>query len=208
MKIAIVGTSDSAKEAPFKDATWQIWTLGRNWPWIPRYDRWFELHTMPHLEKAKTQAVFYEFMKSCANKLYLIEPCNNYPEAQIFPKAELIGKYGTYITSSIAWMFIKAIDEVATEIGIWGVDMRGENEYAHQRPCMEYWIGRAIEKGIKVHIHHNSALLKGQTYCDGIYYDILNMEREEKARVDKMRDEANIQVGYHMALEMIRRKFG
>lgn len=208
MKIAIVGTSDSAKEAPFKDDSWQIWTLGRNHAWIPRYDKWFEIHTMQHLINKKTQQVYFDFLKTCESKLFLIEPVAAYPEAKIYPKNEIKQKYGTYFTSTMAWMFIKALDEGATEIGIWGVDMRGDGEYSHQRPCLEFWIGRAMERGVKIHIHESSVLLKGQPYCEGIYYDIINLGREAKAESETLRDKANYQVGFSDALEMIRRKFG
>ncbi len=207
MRIAIVGTSDSAKEAPF-NSDWQIWTIGRNHSWIPRYDKWFELHTMQQLASARTQSIFYTHLKNCGDKLYLKEPVPNLPEAKLFPKKEIIDKYGTYLTSTIAWLFVHAMDSGATEIGIWGVDMRGENEYQHQRPCMEFWIGRAIEKGIKVTIHQGSSLLKGEPYCEGVYYDILDLGIEAKAEAEKLRDKANYQVGFSDALEMIRRKFG
>ena len=208
MKIAIVGTSDSAKEAPFKQEGWQIWTLGRNHIWLPRYDRFFELHSWSYLEQSNLQQIYYQYLSTCNDKLYVVEPHPTYPNAKIFPKDEIKKHFGSYFTSSIAWMFAMALMEGATEIGLWGVDMRGDGEYSHQRPCLEYWIGRAMEKGIKIHIHNNSVLLKGQPYCEGIYYQILDLSREEKAKAEKMRDDANYQLGYADALEAIRRKYG
>lgn len=205
MKIAIVGTSESAKEAPFKDDSWQIWTLGRNHIWIPRFDKWFELHSLLQLEKARTQAIYYQYLHKIKDKLYTNEPLF---EGNIFPKEDIKAKFGEYFTSSIAWMFGYALTEGATEIGIWGVDMRGENEYAHQRPCLERWIGRAEERGIKVLIHHTSALLKGQPYPEGIYYDVSGMAKEAKAKADKARDDAYYADGYSDALNHIKRTFG
>lgn len=208
MKIAIVGTAESAKESPFKDDSWQIWSLGANHLWIPRFDRWFELHSMLYLENEGNHPSFFAHLAKCEDRLYLTESSTAYPKAKLYPKDEIKQKYGTYFTSSIAWMFIQAIYEGATEIGIWGVDMRGDGEYGQQRPCMEYWIGRAIEKGIKVHIHRNSVLLKGEPYEGGIYYQILGLAKTEKQKMERLREQANYQVGFSDALEMIRRRFG
>ena len=207
MKIAIVGTSNSAKFAPFK-SDWEIWSIGRNHAWIPHYDKWFELHTFDHLVRSKTQKIYFDHLVTCGNKLHLIEPNPKCPDAQIFPKAHYINKYGKYFTSSIAWMIIHAIEQNPTDIGIWGVDMKGDGEYAHQRPCCEFWLGRALEKGINLNIHPSSTLLTGPTYCDDSYYEILRMAKDAKDAADKARDDAYYRVGYSDALNHIGRTFG
>lgn len=206
MKIAIVGTSDSAREAPFKDDSWRIWSLGRNHVWLPRCERWFQLHSK--IQMKGTEKIYYDNMAKAGDRLFVREALPEFPNAKLFPMKEIKEKYGTYFTSSIAWMFGAALLEGATEIGIWGVDMRGDGEYGQQRPCMEYWIGRAIGQGIKVSIHHTSTLLKGEPYAEGMYYEILGFAKTAKDKFDKARDDACYQNGYSDALEMIRRRFG
>lgn len=208
MKIAIVGTSDSAKEAPYSDASWQIWSLGRNHIWIPRFDKFFEVHTMAHLASNQTQKIYYDHLERCGDRLILREPAAAFPNAQILPRDDIIKNYSPYITSSIAWMFLMALYSGATEIGIWGCDMRGDNEYAHQRPCLEFWIGRAIERGVKVSVHHTSALLKGEVYCEGIYYQVQNLGRKANEEAEESRDHANYQRGYADAFKFIKSRFG
>jgi hypothetical protein len=44
-------------------------------------------------------------------------------------------------------------------VGIWGVDLHCESEYAYQRPNLEYLIGLARGRGMKVFIPPASALL-------------------------------------------------
>ena len=66
----------------------------------------------------------------------------------------------------------------ADEIGLWGVDMKAEDEYAYQRPNIEYWLGIAEGKGIKVHIPEASPILKFQG--KGIYFG--NSQYEYKDR--------------------------
>ena len=75
---------------------------------------------------------------------------------------DLIGRtaQGTpYLESSIAYMMALAILEKVDRIGIWGVDLHCESEYVYQRPNLEYLIGLARGKGIKVFIPPQSALL-------------------------------------------------
>jgi hypothetical protein len=45
-KIAIVGCSDTKDQAPFNDASWEIWGVNNLFHHIPRYDRWFEIHNL------------------------------------------------------------------------------------------------------------------------------------------------------------------
>ena len=201
MKLAIVGTSDSAKDAPYNDPSWEIWTLGRNHVWIPRFDKWFELHSLKVLLKAKTQQIYYDHLKTSGDKLYLVEPRFDCPDAKIFPKQEIIDKHGKYFTSSIAWMLIHAIEQNPEKIGIWGVDMRGDNEYAHQRPCIEYWLRMAQDKGINLYVHPTSSLLNGPSYCDDTYYDILDM-------IPIAKEAAHYKQGWLDALLNLKRSFG
>jgi hypothetical protein len=43
-KVAIVGFAESWKLAPFTDPLVEIWGLNELWKYVPRWDRWFELH--------------------------------------------------------------------------------------------------------------------------------------------------------------------
>ncbi len=81
---------------------------------------------------------------------------------------KLIGKTanGTpYLESSIAYMMAMAILELKSgdKIGIWGVDLHCDSEYAYQRPNLEYLIGLARGRGIKVIVPPQSALLSHQS---------------------------------------------
>ena len=65
-------------------------------------------------------------------------------------------------TSSIAFMLAKAIDDCEKNsipaIGIYGVMQASENEYVYQRPGIQYFIGEAMKRGIKVRIPEQSRL--------------------------------------------------
>ena len=97
----------------------------------------------------------------------MLDPQPDIPMSVRYPIEEvtkLVGKTnkGTpYLESSIAYMVAQAILELkpGDKIGIWGVDLHCESEYAFQRPNMEYMIGLARGRGIKVFIPPQCALL-------------------------------------------------
>lgn len=47
-------------------------------------------------------------------------------------------------------------------IGVFGVDLTVGTEYFHEKACAEFWIGRAVDRGIEVAIPKESALCKQQ----------------------------------------------
>jgi hypothetical protein len=77
------------------------------------------------------------------------------------PIDALIKRFGLdYFTSTVAMELAYALSlEDVEEIGLWGIDLIHGTEWGDQRPCAEYWIGRAVERGIKVTTHPKSALL-------------------------------------------------
>ncbi len=185
-KIAIVGTSPTSRdEAPFKDQTWSIWSLGRNFEIIPRYDTWFELHSMDVLAAVPIHPDYEKFLRENQGQLILGHPWGGNPNAMIYPKEEVIKEFdGRYFTSSIALMLALAIQQKADEIGIWGVDMAANDEYAYQRPCCEYYIGIARGRGIKVTIAKDSPLVRaGRIYA----LEEVGISREIVVRKNELR---------------------
>jgi len=82
------------------------------------------------------------------------------------------GKSTPYLESSIAYMLAQAILELkpGDRVGIWGVDLHCDSEYGFQRPNLEYLMGLARGKGIKVYIPPQSALLTHQMGVPYGYY--------------------------------------
>jgi hypothetical protein len=160
MKVAIIGLSPATHDlAPWDDPEWEKWGL----PWDEGYwyqmDRHFEMHDMRLLESEHSArpADYLERLKEC-ECLYMQEAY--FPGATRYPFEEVSKTAGEYWNSSIAYALALAIHEGADEIGIYGVDMKGDDEYGYQKPNMEYLIGLAIGKGIKVHVPDASPLLK------------------------------------------------
>ncbi len=161
VKIAIVGLSPSSREAPWEDGEWELWGL----PWDdygwPVFSRCFEMHDLRLLESehSKRKPDYMERLSHCQN-LYMQDAY--FPFAKRYPFEEVAKTTGAYWNSSIAYAMAMAIHEGADEIGLWGVDMKGDDEYGYQKPNMEYLIGLALGKGIKVHLPQSSPLMKFQ----------------------------------------------
>ena len=159
-QLAIVGTTDSLLDAPYDSKDWEIWGLNGAYQAMKRYDKWFDLHDMKVLKECH-KPEYFEFMTKAGKNLTLNKKYKDYPDAKVFPYKELVEKYGNYFTNTIAWLVAYAIEQSPEEIGIWGVNMATDTEYAKQRPCCEYYMGIAKGKGIKITVPEASELLQG-----------------------------------------------
>lgn len=171
-RIAILGFADTVHDAPFSDPSWEMWGMNGLWrvlKEIPasRFAAWFEIHTPDYIRKheqasnigtqqsdwLKTQQPFPIFMQ---------QHYPEYPSSVEFPIEEMVRDLGhDYFTSSVALEIAYALMlPDVSEIGLWGIDLVHGTEWGDQRPCAEFWLGRAEGKGIKVTVHEKSALLK------------------------------------------------
>lgn len=190
-KIAMIGKApDSLGLAPYGDPECEVWilnTLG-HLKEVPRWDRQFELHDL-ELTKDKAYGDYYEWLTKQGSPVFLRDaPPPEFKHGIQFPLGEILDRYAglsgrTYLTNTVSLMVALAIFEhdsglTVGEIGLYGINMAqhglaggGGNsgwftsEYARQRPSVEYWLGFAEGKGIKVTIPDPSDLLK----CSAIY---------------------------------------
>ena len=157
MKVAIIGLGPTYSQAPFYDPDWELWGLPWHDGYWIHYDRLFEMHDLALLTSTYSTRPknYLERLKSIDVPLYMQEEyffnVTPYPFDQITPK---------YWNSSIAYMIALAIHENAEEIAVYGVDMKGDDEYGYQKPNIEYLLGLAEGRGIKVTIPEESPLLK------------------------------------------------
>ena len=154
LKVAVIGLSPKTHdEAPWSDPEWQKYGLPWDEGYWPRLDCAFEMHDLRLLtsEHCHRKPGYLKRLQELP-RLYTQD---NYPFEEV---AKSIGAY--YFNSSIAYAMALAIHEGAEEIGVWGVDLVADEEYAYQKPNMEYLIGFARGKGIRVHIPEKSSLCK------------------------------------------------
>jgi hypothetical protein len=80
----------------------------------------------------------------------------------VYPKLYMQGKWGKrWFTSQVPWAIALALEEGATDIGIYGVDMESSEEYVAQLDGCRFFIDVCrFALGINVHLPANSGLLR------------------------------------------------
>lgn len=171
MKVGIIGFAKSSRDlAPYDDPSWTLYGVNGTWAFAPRLDGILDLHApwIYEWEAMRRPAGHVEHLRSFAGPVYLIESRSDIPTSRAFPLDDVIRHVGRpYLTSSIAMAFGLAMMQGATEIGLWGVEMATASEYADQRPCLEYLIGLAEARGIKVTLPEGCPILSGPVYGRG-----------------------------------------
>lgn len=176
-KIAILGFGETVKDCPWRDDSWELWGMNGFWRADKadygieapesRYTLWFDMHSVAYTRSYGEAAGFGDRQVKWLETehsfpVFMLEECPEFPSVRRFPIEDVVEKLGRdYFTSSVAYCLAYALTlpDVA-EIGLWGIDLTHSTEYAQQRPCAEYWVGRAEAMGLKVTIHEESALLK------------------------------------------------
>lgn len=208
-KIAIVGTSPtSCLDAPYKDPSWEIWTLGRNLDRVPRFDLFFEIHKQQALLEVKVDPSYLAALKQVGKRLVLGHEWEGFREAIIYPKEQIRAQFGQYLNSSIALMLAYALQLKVDSIGLWGVDMAADSaEYGYQKGCCEYLLGLAKGKGIEVIIAKESPLLRGTRIygldSDGFSNELCARRAELEAEIRKLDEMVKNRERFQGALDVV-----
>lgn len=165
-KIAMVGTASSGANAPYDDASWEIWGVSSPGPYVTRATRWFELHRLdgePQDWANLWRKVIKDFIKDTELLMLYPEP-GLAKNLTTYPHDRIVNRFGTFfMTSTFSWMMALAIDElcpvgkarvpgeVVGEILVLGVDMEYGTEYRQQRSGLRHFIELAKHYGIIVH---------------------------------------------------------
>lgn len=164
-KVAIVGSSKGWSEAPFDDPSWEIWSLNNMYKKIKtlpngRWTRWFDIH-----EKAIDRPKHKEVLASLGCPVYVNEKWSHLLNSVVYPFEEVKKEFfinvnrEQFFTSSIAYMTALAIYEGFDEISFYGINQSLQTEYEKQLPCIDFWVGIALGKGIRVNIQKHSNIL-------------------------------------------------
>jgi len=162
--IAICGSSNRTRDeilALNDDPAVAVWGLNSSYTWMPRRDRWFEMH-------ARNGAHFHFTPDHLAALAAM--PCpilmdrhyDDLPMSVAFPFDAVQAMLGPNVrpiySSSIDYMLALAVLEKTPEIRLLGVDMALDGEFAFERPGCDYWRGVAESRGITVTIPPASPL--------------------------------------------------
>lgn len=162
-KVALVGYASSSRDlAPYDDPEWEVWGVNQLYRFIPRADRWFEIHSNWREEGTSgvvPVAEYEQWLKQCSIPIYMQDFDPSIPHSVRYPKERYVAAFGDYRTSTIAYMLGLAILEEFETIGLYGIELQVGTEYFHQRMCVEYLIGIAKGRGIRIVLPDNCTLL-------------------------------------------------
>lgn len=167
-KVAILGFVKHWQQAPFADMDFEIWGLNELYQFIPRWDRWFEIHQRSLYENDRNRTSEHiQKLKAMTCPVYMIQHWDDIPASVPYPLAQIIERFPNpcpaarpYLTNTITFEILLALLEGFQEIHLYGVDMSHSTEYGEQRPSCEYAIGLAQGMGVKVYMPTESELLK------------------------------------------------
>lgn len=171
-KVCIVGFAPTWDMAPWKDDSFEFWAcnefyLVKKEGVEVKLDMLFEVHSRNEIETKERDVIRGNHLKWLQeNKtipVLMSEYHTDIPMCISYPKDYIVKKYGTYFTNTISWQIALAIDLGFQEIHLYGINMANDEEYASQRPSVEYFVGLARGMGRKVFIPDQSDLCKSWT---------------------------------------------
>jgi hypothetical protein len=181
-KLGIIGMARTSRsDAPYDDYSWDLFGLNEAlpMPWFKRKDptAWFQIHPkfdFCRLQNRNDPKHWQWLQEDHPFPIFMQYDFRDVPSAVRYPLEEVMDLGGMYLTSTPAMMLALGILMGYKTIGIWGVEMQHDSEYAYQKPCMEYWLGIAKGLGIEVYLPPNCALLRGNLYA---YEDLRAADR-------------------------------
>lgn len=172
-RVAIVGTAPSWQQMPWTDVGLRVWSLNDAYRMkgFARADVWFDFHPLDRFQFHDGTPIYAHQVKpgyyvrpkdhlawlgeqARAIPVYLHPDYQTqhpeaatWPHARPFPKAQIEAEFGTYFTSSPAWMTALAMMQGVQELHVYGIHLSTEHEYIEQRPGFEAILGRFLGPG-------------------------------------------------------------
>ncbi len=157
--ITILGYSGTANECPFDTETWGIniagkyykpkaTSLGVNAFVQPKIDYCMAFDVLPpeYVREMKKIAPVISF-----------QPYGDYP----YPIEEIIRTFKTrYFVNSLCYMIAYAIFQGVRHLSLYGCDTLLGGEWQRESKGIEYWLGRAEERGMELSLPRKSGLLR------------------------------------------------
>lgn len=154
--IAILGSdSESLAVTPWDRPGTEFWASASfrldHPELVDRVDCWFAL---------QPNAEWLSWAIETQPRCFLRDRHDEIEQSRSYPIEIIAERFGSYFTSSVAYMLALAVEYDGDWIGLYGVDMEIPGKYLHQRACCEYLIGMARGTGIEVEIPEESPLLR------------------------------------------------
>lgn len=180
-KVTLVGLGASVYDwitftyADFPDQG-EIWTINAGGP-IFRHDILWDMHSLKWLTDRKIERALkrHEYLKKHDKPIMMPKYDPEIPMSVTFPLKEIIEKTNSaYFSCGAAYPLAMAYCCDVEILRIFGFDFsyeRDTNTHDEQgRACAEYWIGRLVQKGVRIEVTNNTHFLDMKTRSTGQIY--------------------------------------
>lgn len=125
-----------------------------------------------------------DWLKQYSGRVMTARPHEGYQSHEAFPLEDVLNEFGGgYFNGTGAAALAYAIYFKPKEISLWGFDFTYPNAHKNEkgRACVEYWLGRAQERGIEIRLPPSTSLMDSYEDSDGdearIYgYDTMKVQ--------------------------------
>jgi hypothetical protein len=160
-KVCIYGAGLYRDEAPLEDPEWEVWALNLVAPLDRqgrlRCDRWFDIH-----QRCAQTEDDLRWIAKCPVAIYVPPDLKDAsPNAVAYPLDFVERQFGPNWACTFAYQIALVLAErAATDIGLYGVELAygTARERTVEWACTSYWIGRAEERGLNIHLPERSLL--------------------------------------------------
>jgi hypothetical protein len=177
--LCIIGTATTSKDAPYdmavdggEEYVYDIWGINTALVKedVKRLDVCFEMHPKRYWGQQMVTARLNDF----GGRVVMQGHYDTIPKSEAYPREAIKAKYhleamgdNLYVTNTITWMLLLALEEGYTDISLFGIHMAHDTEYAYQRASCSWVLGIIHGwildgKDYKLTIPEESQLLKAE----------------------------------------------
>jgi hypothetical protein len=163
VRVNVIGAAPGWRDAP--EDKGENWGVNNTHLFEKRIDLIVDVHNRFNPKKLREEKKDLFHVGALTYKeipAYFQREVEGFPTIKKYPRDEIIKKFGVdYFGSGIDYIIALALYKGATEIHLYGVWMVLDSEYTHQKPSVEFWVGFAMGRGVKVRVHgQRSSILK------------------------------------------------
>src|SRR3990167_7750828 len=166
-RVALVGADQRWMGlTPWGDRTWNVWAHVCLSAWCLKQEKaadvWFDIHRPEIWHMAKTWHPDYlGWLRTVSQPVVMQCVTDEAPTSVAFPFHTVRASFGpdARFGSTFDWMLMLAVLCGAHEIALHGIEFETLHEAVYQKPLMNYWVGYARGRGVRVTAPEGSRVL-------------------------------------------------